>query len=139
MKRRVFIATLLLLTGAHRAFAQNDIVVIGNLPDQSLRLERHEVRNLFMGSAPVQDLVPVSMPSDHPARVLFNTKVIGLTEARVSAFWAQMKFSGRGKPPREVEDVKSLLTYISETPGAVGYVIDTVALPDNVRVLYRSH
>ena len=137
MPRLLLIVTVLSLL-AFPGRAQEQVVVLGNVDDPQMRLQRSEVRNLFMGNLAPEGLTPVVLPPAHPARVVFNTRVVGLTESRVQSYWAQMRFTGRAREPRELRDIPQLLAYLQETPGAVGYVPAGEEIPEGLRVIYRS-
>lgn len=92
LKRLLLIACVVLLPCAARAQTER-VLVVANTDDSDLQLTRLEVRNLFMGGD--SSLNAIALTPDNMTRVLFNTKVIGLTESRIQAYWAQMRFSGR--------------------------------------------
>jgi hypothetical protein len=134
---RWLVAVCLLVYGA-TALAQQEVVVVANVQEGTLALQRHEVRNLYMASSPMSDMTPVALPPSDPTRVLFNTKVIGLTEARVQSFWAQMRFSGRGRAPVELPDTQAMIEYLLAHVGAVGYLPSDQQIPEGLVVIYRS-
>ena len=96
--------------------AAEAIIVVANTSDKSLQLNRLQVRN--------------------QTRVLFNTKVIGLTESRIQSYWAQMRFTGRKKAPREFSNEQSMLDYLIDNAGAVGYLPEGISVPNELTVLY---
>ena len=115
------------------------VQVVANTDVRDLKLTRIEVRNLFMGEASNLALDAIALPPDSLTRVLFNTKVIGLTESRIQAYWAQMRFSGRKQPPREFENEAAALKYVLANDGAVGYFSQDMPLPEGLVILYRSN
>ncbi|MGS2719398.1 hypothetical protein [Paraglaciecola aestuariivivens] len=129
---------LMLIIGAAPALASDEVWVIANLENKATNLSRQEIRNLFMGDALTYNLTAVALPPQHLTRVLFNTKVIGLTESRIQSYWAQMRFSGRKKPPLELANEVSILEYIQANPGTVGYVSAQTPIPEQLTVLFRS-
>ena len=114
------------------------VLIVANTDDRDLQLTRIEVRNLFMGEASNLALDAIALPPDSLTRVLFNTKVVGLTESRIQAYWAQMRFSGRKRPPREFENEAAALRYVLANEGAVGYFSQDTPLPEGLVILYRS-
>lgn len=128
----------LCLTSVSRAQEMADLVVVANI-DHDLQLSKREARNLFMGANLGHDLEVVSLPKGHLARVTFNTRVVGMTESRIQGYWAQMRFSGRRTPPRELADVQSIINYLRETPGAVSYLPASSPIPDNLTVLFTTN
>ena len=117
--------------------AENSIRVVANTEGKELTLGREQVRNLFMGASLGYDLRPVALPPKNRTRMIFNTQIIGLTESRIQSYWAQMKFTGRMQPPREINDEPALLDYLVAHPGSVGYLPADVAIPNALTVLYE--
>ncbi|MEC7824060.1 MAG: hypothetical protein VYD12_05955 [Pseudomonadota bacterium] len=115
-----------------------DVVVVANVENKDIRLDKREVRNLFMGNTIDVVLEPVSLPPETLTRAVFNTKIIGLTESRIQSYWSQMRFSGRSKPPKEMQDVENLLAYISTHKGTVAFFPADVPIPDHLTVVYQT-
>ena len=114
------------------------VLVVANTDERDLQLTQREVRSLFMGRASNTRLNAIVLTPDNLIRILFNTKVIGLTEARIQAYWAQMRFSGRRPPPREFENEAEALQYVLANEGAVGYFSRDTPLPEGLVVIYHS-
>lgn len=132
--------TMLALTAGLMTFSVNaeSILIVANTGDSDLSLSRLEVRNLFMGGINDSSLNAIALPPNNLTRIMFNTKVIGLTESRIQAYWAQMRFSGRKRPPVEFQNEAAALKYLIANKGAVGYFPEDMPLPDGLTVLYRS-
>ena len=126
-----------LLAFAAQVQAQG-VLIVANTAERDLKLTRIEVRNLFMGEASDLALDAIALPPDSLTRVLFNTKVMGLAESRIQAYWAQMRFSGRKRPPKEFENEAAALRYVLANEGAVGYFSQDTPLPEGLVILYRS-
>lgn len=114
------------------------VLVVANTDERDLQLTQREVRSLFMGRASNTGLNAIVLTPDNLIRILFNTKVIGLTEARIQAYWAQMRFSGRRPPPREFENEAEALQYVLANEGAVGYFSQDTPLPEGLVIIYHS-
>ena len=139
LKRPLLLA--ILLTGATPVQTQqaDRVLVVANVADRSLQLTQREVRSLFMGRGNNPALKVIFLSPDNLTRILFNTRVMGLAESRIQAYWAQMRFSGRKRPPREFEDEAAALRYVLANEGAVGYFSQDTPLPEGLVVLYRSN
>ena len=139
LKRPLLLAILLAGTAPVQPQTHsNHVLVVANVVDRDLQLSQREVRSLFMGRASNPGLNAIVLTPDNLTRVLFNTKVIGLTEARIQAYWAQMRFSGRRPPPREFENEAEALQYVLANEGAVGYFSQDTPLPEGLVIIYRS-
>lgn len=66
--------------------------------------------------------LPVDQREASPVREAFTTWVHRRSVQAVSFFWQQQVFSGRGAPPPERSSDASVIEYVTENPGAVGYV-----------------
>jgi hypothetical protein len=121
------------------ATSSESIVVVANTQDPSIRLTRQEIRNLFMGNVLSYDLKAVTLPPENQIRVLFNTKVVGLTESRIQSYWAQMRFSGRKKQPKELTSETLVIKYLQANPGTVSYVSADADIPDGLTVLFQTN
>ena len=135
LKLALFVVSLTL--SAFNARAEN-VLVVANTDDPDLSLTRLEVRKLFMGGLSEASLNPIALPPDSLTRIRFNTEVIRLAESRIQAYWAQMRFSGRKRPPPEFQNEQAALEYVLANKGAVGYFPKDMPLPEGLTVLYRS-
>lgn len=115
------------------------VVLVTSNSSLSQPLSREQVRNLYMGASLGYGLKPVALPPKNRLRALFNTQVIGLPESRIQSYWAQMKFTGRMSPPREIDTEKALLEYLKDNPEAVGYCNTETHLPDSLRIIYQGN
>lgn len=80
-------------------------------------------------------IVPVDMAPDTTVRKRFTKAVHGRNVAAIKSHWQRQIFSGKGVPPVEFSSEEDLLFFVSETPGAIGYVSDSTPLIDGVREL----
>ena len=139
--RHLFFISLLGFISPH-AVSSDSIVVVANTQHTSIKLSRQEIRNLFMGGALSSlsyDLRAIALPPENQTRVKFNTKVIGLTESRIQSYWAQMRFSGRKKPPTELSNETLVIEYLQNNPGSVAYLPVDTEIPIGLTVLFQSN
>lgn len=132
----ILLLTSCLLLVCAPSWAAQQIIVVGNLAEPQ-SMEKHEIRNIFMGG-PGRLLEPVALKPGEEARHVFNTLVVGLTEARIQSYWAQMRFSGRNRAPVEVENTEQMLQYLLEHQGAVGYLPADTLIPEQLTVLFTA-
>ena len=134
MKYLFFIILLNVVTP--QVLSADSIIVVANTQNTSITLSRQEIRNLFMGGVS-NDLKAIALPPENHTRVLFNTKVLGLTESRIQSYWAQMRFSGRKKPPLELPDEMQVINYLTENLGTVGYLPADTDIPAGLVILLK--
>ena len=137
MKNLVFISLMGLIIPY--AISSDSIVVVANTQDASIKPTRQEIRNLFMGSVLSYDLTAIALPPNNQTRVLFNTKVVGLTESRIQSYWAQMRFSGRKKQPTELTSETLIIKYLQAHPGTVSYVSADAEIPSGLTILFQTN
>lgn len=137
MKRIVVLTLAFLLCS--KVWAQTeDVLVVVNKSSAPLSLSSNQIKNLFMGGVVGKNLYPIALERGNIARTVFNTRVLGLTEARIQSYWAQMRFGGRQDRPIEVSDNKAVIDYLTNNPDAIGYLPANIDLPDNLVIVYTT-
>ena len=119
------------------AIVNASLLVVGNV-NPPIKLSKSEVKAIFMGGANSHDLKGVALTPENKARKQFNAKIIGMTESRIQSYWAQMRFSGRLTPPKEVESAEQMLDYLRANEGSVGYLSESTQLPEGLKVVYTT-
>lgn len=112
----------------------NQLLIITHSQTQTQWVDKKSIKRIYMESA--NRLKAINLPKNNKARAIFNTKIIGLTESRISSYWAQMKFTGRGTPPMVLESDIEAMAFIQKNPGYIAYINSRDELPDNVRVIH---
>jgi hypothetical protein len=113
------------------------IVVVANTQGKSISLSPQQVRHLFMGVSIPYDFKAIALPPENLTRVLFNTKVVGLTESRIQSYWAQMRFTGRKIAPKEVDNENLVLEYLKKNEMSVGYLPSNADIPNELTILFE--
>lgn len=137
-KSLIFLISFSLLLFSQFAFANKssvEVIVIKNIENPIKTITKSQLRSVFLGRNTLM-FEPVIPPVETITRIIFNTKIIGLNESRIQSFYAQMRFSGRARPPKELPTTDALLHHITITPSAITYVPQGTKLPDNVEVIY---
>src|SRR5262249_46358480 len=65
---------------------------------------------------------PVDGTVGSEVRRRFSEQVLQRSVMAVKSYWQQVVFARRRVPPRELESDADIVTYVSNHPGAVGYV-----------------
>lgn len=127
--------SLLLLCGMVEANAEVVLVVAKDSPIENL--SRHEVNDIFMGTATrlprVGKVTPLDRSEDR-LRADFYQSYIGKDLAQVKAHWAKFIFTGRGYPPKTVTSIEELKQVLQKNPNAIGYVTPD-KVDDSMKVL----
>jgi len=101
-----------------------ELVVIAN-PDVPVdRLAPEEVRAIFLGTKPRwpdgSTVVPVVLDRGK-VHETFIARFIGRSPALFTRYWLHLIFHGVGTPPQSVSREDVAVSFVAETPGAVGY------------------
>ncbi|MGS2719595.1 hypothetical protein [Paraglaciecola aestuariivivens] len=131
------IITILLIMLAFSNANAKGIIVVANTELANVKIEKRQLRDVFMKNNTQFKLVPLTLSPANNARLIFNTKVVGLTESRIQSYWAQMRFGGKKQPPLEFETVDSLLAYLKSHKNTVAYLPDNIEVPENLTIIYR--
>ena len=130
---------LLVLAFVANAVHAGDFAVIVN-KDNPATVDKDTVTKIYSGELKSwKDGSPVTaidLPESNPVRADFSSEVLGKTVANVKALWAQMIFSGKALPPKQLasdDDVKKL---VSANKGAIGYVKRS-SVDDSVKAVLK--
>lgn len=118
--------------------AADDFIIVANTDDKDLTLTKVQVKNLFMRRAFKYELEPVILPPGHMLRILFNTKIVGLTESRIQSYWAQMRFSGRKVEPTQITTERLIIEYLLKNKGSIAYLSGNTIIPENLTIVYST-
>jgi ABC-type phosphate transport system substrate-binding protein len=126
------------LTLSLSAQAQADIVAVVSAESSITRLSTGQLADIFLGKVsrfPDGSLaVPVDLSDGSAERDQFYAKVTGKTPAQIKAYWSKIIFTGRGQPPKAVQNDSDMKKYVAANIDAIGY-IDSTMVDNSARVL----
>lgn len=129
--------TVVALGPGSLAFAEKVIVVHGS---NSNDLSEKDIARIFLGkdkSYPNGErAMPVDQKNGSAIRSIFVSTVLKKTDQQVQAYWAKLRFTGKGKPPKELSGSAAVKDFVTENPGSIGY-IDSKDVDGSVKVIYR--
>ncbi|TCK18488.1 hypothetical protein DFR30_1766 [Thiogranum longum] len=123
---------------AFNAWAELAVIVAPSVNIDSINAEQLERLYLnradrFPGGVPLK---PLDQRNDSEQRKAFVTRILGMSETELSEYWSRRMFSGKGHPPRTVENDDAVIERVLADPGNIGY-IDGDSVDDRVKVLLR--
>ncbi|HEX4911845.1 MAG TPA: phosphate ABC transporter substrate-binding protein [Permianibacter sp.] len=120
--------------------AQAEVAVIVN-PGNGASLSSEDVQRLFLGKLKSfpggGEATPVNQKEGQPAREQFNQAVLNKSESQLKAYWSQLVFTGKGTPPKELDNDDAIKALVASTPGAIGY-IDAAKVDGSVKVVLKQ-
>jgi hypothetical protein len=128
---------LILVAGTRPASA--GVVVIGH-PSLVGKLDLATVQRIFTGKVIEVRGVSVTAVNAHlgsPVRSQFLQVFLKQDEDKYTAYWTVRRYIGKGVPPRELASSADIISFVTSTPGAVGYVDESEVTPGLNVLLHR--
>jgi ABC-type phosphate transport system substrate-binding protein len=100
------------------------VAVIVN-PANAASLSEDDVQRLFLGKTKSFPGGAEATPVDNKtaaSREAFNQALLGKNESQVKAYWSQLVFTGKGTPPKELDNDAAVKAFVAANPGAIGYI-----------------
>ena len=120
--------------------AQADVAVIVNSLNTQ-PVSESEVQQIFLGKrkdfADGTEATPYNLPKGAANRDTFNEVVLGKNPSRYEAYWAKLIFTGKGRPPAELDTDAAVIAAVGGDIGAIGYV-DAESVNSSARVVMNS-
>ena len=137
---KLLLAALMLLLSAIAGQATAGVVVIGHNGLSADSLDQKTLNKLYLGKMRSLSDGTVIKIFDHvdesDIKTLFHAKVTEKSMAQLKAYWSKMIFSGKAIPPEILRSDAEIVSAVSSTPGAIGYVDDT-NINSSVKILYK--
>lgn len=134
--RNIAFAAGLLAAG----IANAEVAVIVNPASGASALTAQEAANIFLGKASSlsdgSKVTVVDQAEGSEVRDEFYTKAAQKNASQLKAYWSQVIFTGKGKPPKAVADSAEVKAAVASTPDAIGYV-DAGSVDGTVKVLLK--
>lgn len=134
MIRKFVSRSLLTAACALPLFAVAEVVVIVH-PGVNATGSKEDVAGLFMGKTTALggvSLTPVDQAEGEDPREEFYEKAAGKTQAQMNAHWSRVVFTGKGQPPRVLDDDDAVKEAVAKDKSLIGY-IDSDALDGTVK------
>jgi ABC-type phosphate transport system substrate-binding protein len=111
------------LIAAVPAATAEEIIFIANNSVKTSQISRSEARDVFLGDSS-------SLRGSHAVPAVLQTgevheaflQFVGRSKSAFQATWRKQVFTGKGMMPHTCNDEDALISYVSATPGAIGYV-----------------
>ena len=137
MLRLIGLLVVLATAEVHADDAAFRIVVHPSNPLESIT--RAELSAIYMKRTRSwrdgREIVPVDQPASSPVREHFSRSILGKSVAYVTRYWQRLIFSGRGIPPRQLQNDAAVLELVKNSREAIGYVARDTPPGDGVKVL----
>lgn len=128
---------LLSLTIVPASSFAEDVVVIANRSIHEDSMSKGDIEKIFLGKKKYIDNVQLKivMQRDKEMQSLFLQKFSNKSPSQFDIYYKRLIFSGKGEAPRVVMNNREMLSFVSNTPGAIGYVSSSVAISGDVKTI----
>jgi len=115
-------------------------LAVFTLTEDFKKLSKSKVRMLFRGKLKYLQGNKVELsdwPQSNSIRNEFYQELLGKDLAQMNAYWASLSFSGKARPPKELnkDSIESLLNWLSAKRFRIGYAPVSV-IPEGANILY---
>jgi len=124
----ILLGVVIFLVIAQGAMAQSNTIVVIVHPDNPIaemtagKAKLYYLRKVKKRWPEInKNIKPVDMEGTS-SRGYFCTKVLGMSESEMDNYFTQREFSNAEKPPIRLSSEDEIIRYVSENPGAIGYV-----------------
>lgn len=134
--KKVLILCIVLMT-ASAAYGA-DIKIIANSSTPATIIKKAEAAKIFLGKKTFWDNGDKIMPAvlrSGDAHETFLKQIVEKTSSQFSTYWKQIIFTGKGVEPKSFDTEADMLRFVSETKGAVGYVVGNMPLIGDIKIL----
>lgn len=127
---------LLLNLAAGAAYAEVVVVVARDSAIETL--SPTDLRDIYLGRLDRLpngvSVTPIDQAESAPAYAAFYRRYLDQSPAQIKAHWSKRIFTGRGQPPRSVENGATMARTIAGNPDAIGY-LDAERVDERLRVV----
>lgn len=117
------VSGMILMTAAP---ASADVVIVVNKANTQTTMSSSDLKRIFLGKKTAfsdgSSAVAVYQVTNSGVRATFDQNYLGKNSAQMNSFWSKKMFSGEGVPPKELASDLAVLEFVSNNPGAIGYL-----------------
>ena len=118
-------------------FSLADVVVVVH-PSNDAALSKKAVQRIFLGKEKKfsngKEVLPINQTPSSSARDSFDTNTLGRSSTQIAAYWSKLVFTGKGIPPKELDNDAAVLAIVADNQNAIGYV-DSASVSGAVKVI----
>jgi hypothetical protein len=119
--------------------SDQDLVVVVSINNPTSIMTKSQVIDLFMGRYIAfpngQKANPVELTGDAETKKYFYQDLVGMSLARVNAYWSRVKFTGRIKPSKKVSSTDNITGMLATSPLSISYMLRKHVTKD-LKVVY---
>ena len=135
---RLLVILVTLLLGSLSWTTQADMVVVVAKNSSIAELTERQIKRIFLSKTRRLDgsRIQTLELSNVDLKAQFYQKVAGKNLRQLNSYWTTLIFTGKGKPPKNVDKAETLLNELSGNPSAIAYM-PVEYLDDRLKVVHR--
>ncbi len=135
---RLLVILVALLLGSLSWTTQADMVVVVAKNSSIAELTERQIKRIFLSKTRRLDgsRIQTLELSNVDLKAQFYEKVAGKNLRQLNSYWTTLIFTGKGKPPKNVDKAEALLNELSGNPSAIAYM-PVEYLDDRLKVVHR--
>lgn len=116
--------------------ASDTTVVVSNNPELG-ELSKAEIQRLFLAKTDrVQNMrIKVVELQTNLDKDRFYKEISGKSKSQLRSYWTRLIFTGKAKPPKQLEDMQELLKEMEDSPNIITY-LSKDKVTDGMKILY---
>jgi ABC-type phosphate transport system substrate-binding protein len=107
-------------------------------PSNDAALDAKAAGRIFLGKEKKfsngKEVLPINQVAASPSRASFDTNALGRSSTQVSSYWSKLVFTGKGIPPKEVDNDAAVIAIVASNENAIGYV-DSASVSGTVKAI----
>lgn len=115
-------------------------MIVVNKNNTISRLTKEQLIDLYMGKYIAfpdgTSAIPVELNESTELKQDFYQKLVGLSLARINAYWSRIRFTGRARPPKALASESEVIGFVASEPQAISYIYERDLTPQ-LKVVYR--
>lgn len=107
-------------------------------PSNAANIDAVTVKKLFTGKAKSfpggERAIPISQSEGSDVSKEFNQKVVKKSASQLKAYWSKLVFTGKGTPPKAMDNDQQVIDLIAKNPNMIG-IVKSGSAGDGVKVV----
>ena len=108
------------------SFSSHAELVLIVHPSNDAALDSKTAQRIFLGKESKfsngKEVLPINQVPESSSRALFDSETLGRSSTQVAAYWSKLVFTGKGIPPKELNNDAEVLEVVAHNENAIGYV-----------------
>ncbi|VAW92144.1 hypothetical protein MNBD_GAMMA22-2375 [hydrothermal vent metagenome] len=117
-------AIILLLTSSMTVNAAIAVIAHPDVDDSGI--SRSVLAKIYLGKVKSYPngvkVIPFDLPKKSSIRKAFYKTVVNKTDREINRYWSKLKYTGKGKPPKQIDSNRGVIKTVGQTEGAIGYI-----------------